>query len=351
MLLVYVILVVLMFVCAYWLHCRTIERFTGDTPTPSEVDIMRVYEKVLQRQPTANELADALVKKLALDDLEGRLMDTDEYDRIVKVQSNSLTPELNGIIHEKKQMAYLAEIYFAEKSENVSPALLMPLRDVYIYLEYEEPAFRLFLQDAKYSVFEKKLIDTFQLSKEKTLQIFDEMFNKQDLLTRARDVASSLKQSEIRDPPILVRTFDTVGDAQASGTVGQAVVASKTTVPATAPPVVPGQTTESFANYAGLATAPEGTAVHSQVSRTIYDKDSDMRPMLYDVEQRSKNIFDIHKVAQKLDDTPDAFVYVPVVPVRYEKPSTHFKAKPPGNHDPYVSDLFGCFHGAPVLTI
>lgn len=348
MLLVYAILVVLMFVCGYWLHCKSSLREGFDTTDgagPTEIDIIRIYAKVLQRQPTAQELSDALTKKLTLDDLEGRLMDTDEYLRIIKVQSNSLTPELDRIIHEKKQLAYLADVYFAERTANIPASLLMPLRDILIYLEYEEAAFRLFLQDAKYPDFEKKLLNAFQLSKEKTLQMFDDMFNKKDLLARAKDMKQSAKPSEVRDPPTLVRTYEAAPtDAKPTGTVEKAIVASKSTEVA----VVPGKPKEGFVNYVNAALAPMGVAVESQVSRTIDDRDSDMQPMLYDVEQRSKNIFDIHRVAKKLDDTPDAFVYVPVIPVRYEKPITHHTSKPPGNNDPFASDLFGCYRGAPV---
>ncbi len=336
MLLVYAILVVLMFVCGWWLHCSSSlkEGFTSDN-VPTEVDIIRIYDKVLQRQPTAQELSDALTKKLALDVLEGRLMDTDEYLRIIKVQSNALTPELDRIIHEKKQMAYLADIYFAERTANIPVTLLMPLRDILIYLEYEEPAFRLFLQDAKYPDFEKKLLNAFQLSKEKTLQMFDDTFSKKDLLARAKDMKESAKPTEVRDPPILVRTYDAVpADVKPTGTVDKAIVASKPDEQAkvdVASAVVPGKQKEGFVDfgkYVNSALAPVGVSLNSQVSRTINDKDSDMEPMLYDVEQRSKNIFDIHRVAKKLDDTPDAFVYVPVVPVRYEKPITHHASKP-----------------------
>lgn len=364
MLLVYAILVVLMFVCAAWLHCSSQEHFVDTPATMKSVaptttasasaakpfasapvagppatttEIINVYENVLQRQPSAKELTETLAKKWSTEDIEGRLMDSDEYQRIIKVQSNSLTPELDMIIHEKKQLAYLASVYFAERTANIPPALLMPLRDIYIYLEYEEAAFRFLLQDAKYPDFEKRLTDTFQLSKEKTIKMFDDTFSKKDLLARARDAVASAKQTEIRDPPMLTRTYDAVSDSKPTGKVNAAVVA------AAAP-----TKKEGFENYAPANVAPVGTSLSSHVSRTIHDKDSDLTPMLYDVEQRSKNIFDIHQAAKKLDDTPDAFVYVPVVPVRYEAPATHYVAKPPGNHDPFVSDLFGCFRGAPV---
>lgn len=354
-------LVVLMLVCGTFLVCKgaVFERFEVQ-PKVNEVDVINVFEKVLQRQPSAKELMDSLTKikdgEMTLENLEGRLMDTDEYQRIIKVQSNTLTPELDKIIHERKQLEYLSTVYLSEIMQNIPPAMLMPLRDVYIYLEYSEPALRLVLQDAKYAAFEKRLLNEFQLSKEKTLTIFDEMFDKKDLMNKVRDMKVATIATNLNDPPAIGRVYSTVSDKNPNGVETKAVVAKDpvkntqavvpvvSAAPATA-------TKEKFENYVQpqvRATRLDGVELNTRVYRTIRDIDSNSEPALFDVEQRSKEIFDVHKVAKKLDDTPDAFVYVPTIPVRFEKPITHFESKPPGNYDPFVVDLYGCIKAAPV---
>lgn len=354
MFLVYLILVVLMLICVGFLACnkQVRERFEVKETIYSEIDVIKAYDKVLQRQPTAKEMMDALNKlkeqEITIDDLEGRLMDTDEYQRIIKVQSNSLTPELDKILHERKQLAFLSNIYFGERLDNIPPQMLMPFRDVYIYLEYSEPALRLVLQDNKYPAFEKRILNEFQLSKDKTLRIFDEMFDKKELMNKVRDLKIAKVATDVKDPPTLGRAIDAVSDANPSGTATQAVVAkdpssSSQTVVAAA------SSKESFTDYQPASQEPPtGVSLNSTVYRTVRDKDSNSADAMFDVEQRSKEIFDIHKVAQRLDDTPDAFVYVPVVPVRFADPVTHFPSKPPGNHDPFVEDLYGCIKGAPI---
>jgi hypothetical protein len=117
-------------------------------------------------------------------------------------------------------------------------------------------------------------------------------------------------------------------------------------VTAAASAIQPGK--ESFENYSGEDLQPAGASLKDKVARTVYDKDSDSSRAFFDIEQRSKEVFDIHNVAGVLNDTPDAFVYVPTVPVRFEKPITHFEKKPDGNVDPFTIDLFGCVKGAPI---
>lgn len=358
--LVYIWLVILMLVCGAFLIVQSRkprEHFETTTTLISEIDVMKVYDRVLQRQPSAKELTDALSKikdgDMTLDDLGGRLMDTDEYERIIKVQSNTLTPELDKMIHERKQLAYLASVYLSELTQNIPPEMLMPLRDVYIYLDYSEPALRLVLQDAKYGAFEKRLKNEFQLSKEKTLSIFDEMFDRKALMNKVRDLKVAEVATNLNDPPAIGRAFDSVTDKNPSGAATVAVVAkdpvtnTKAVVPVPSTNSTAKTTTEKFENY-----TPEldGAYLRTKVYRTINDKDSNSEPVLFDVEQRSKEVFDIHKVAKKLDDTPDAFVYVPTIPVRYETPVTHFASKPPDNYDPFVVDLYGCMKAAPIMS-
>lgn len=344
-----------MFVCAAFLLARkqVLEHF--DMSATTEIDILQVYEKVLQRQPSSSEMADAIRmirgNEITIEQLQGRLMDSDEYQRLIKLQSNTLTPELEKIIHDKQQLAFISNIYLAERTANIPNALLMPLKDVYIYLEYNETAFRMMLGNAKYEEFENKLLAEFQLSKEKTLAIFDKLFSKADLLKAARD-ANKPVISPLNDPPPLARAFDSASDANPSGNVTQAVVATNTAtntqvVVPVAPATQAATTRESFVNYAN-EVQPLGVTAQERIARTIYDKDSDSSRALFDIEQRSKEVFDIHKVASAFDGIPDAFVYVPTVPVRFEKPATHHERKPVGNTDPFAIDLFGCLKGAPI---
>lgn len=346
MLLVYAILVVLMLVCGAFLACKgtVLELFTMQEI--SEQDVIQSYANILQRQPSGKELVDALTKirakELTIGDLEGRLMDSDEYQRMIKMQSNALTPELDKLIHERKQLAYISDVYFGAFMENIKPELLMPIRDIYIHLEYNETALRMVFDDAKYAAFQTRLLNEFQLSKEKTLRMFDETFDKKSLLQRAKDAKVEVVATNLNDPPLLTRIHDAgVNDTKTSGTVTHATIAKD--------PVKKEETivpVEKFTDFA--ASEPIGAVPKSTIHRTVHDKDSSSEQSMFDIDQRAKNIFDIHKVAQKLDDTPDAFVYVPTIPVRYASPITHFEEKPPGNTDPFVVDLYGCMKGAPV---
>lgn len=342
-----------MFVCAAFLYCRTsvLEHF-DDASVPSELDVLRVYDKVLQRQPNSKEMADAMTKlkanELTITQLQGRLMDSDEYQRIIKLQSNTLTPEIEKIIHDKQQLTFISSVYVSERTSNIPNDLLLPLRDIYIYLDYNEAAFRMVLDDPKYPDFEKKLTSEFQLTKEKTLTMFDQTFVKDDIIKASKKTGVTV-QTSLNDPPIVVRAFDSTTDTIASNSVSKVAVAtnpSTNTVVTAATAIQPGK--EGFENYISDDLQPMGASLNDKVARTVYDKDSDSSRALFDIEQRSKDVFDIHNVAGVLNDTPDAFVYVPTIPVRYETPITHFEKKPDGNADPFTIDMFGCVKGAPI---
>ena len=73
-----------------------LEAFTDGATVEDQV--VSTYNTVLDRQPTAKELVDASrdikASKLSILGLRQRLMDSDEYIQLIKMQSNALTPEI-----------------------------------------------------------------------------------------------------------------------------------------------------------------------------------------------------------------------------------------------------------------
>jgi hypothetical protein len=153
-----------------------------------EERIISVYQEVLQRSPNSKELIHdtrrILNGSMTFDGLKQRLIDSDEYMRIIKVQSNSLSPELNKIISDRAVLKRLAEVYLVENKRNTPKFMILPLKDVYIRLDYNENAMRAMYRDAKYPYFEEDVKFTRNLDYKQLMTVFETYFNKDDLIEK-----------------------------------------------------------------------------------------------------------------------------------------------------------------------
>lgn len=153
-----------------------VESFEGDKLTTEE-QVIDVYHTVLQRSPSAREMVDAV---RALDagewtvvGLKQRLMDSDEYDRLIKLQSNSLSPELQKMVSDKALIETIARVYKQERRKTIPPHMILPLKDAYIALEYNEHALRVVLRSPKYSYLEVDAKRTVNLDREQFMELIE----------------------------------------------------------------------------------------------------------------------------------------------------------------------------------
>lgn len=159
---------------------NTFEMF-GDDGRSVEERVIGVYNEVLQRYPNSKELIHntrrILDGSMTMDGLKQRLIDSDEYLRIVKVQSNSMTPELNKVISDRKLLKRIADVYFIENNKVVPQYMVLPLKDVFIKLDYSENSMRAMYKDPKYPYFEEDLKFIKGLDYKQLMNTFDSYFN------------------------------------------------------------------------------------------------------------------------------------------------------------------------------
>ncbi len=200
------ILLVILLIYMFWLYQQpSFEQFT-DLKIDAEPQVINAYNDLLGRQPTPSELArDATQLRVGLISVNGlyqRLIDSDEYSRIIKLQSNELAPELRKMTYEKRTLTHISDMFMEITGKPVNPKLMLPLRDIFIYLEYNEIAMRLALQSPKWAQFEEDMLNAFQLNKEEVIDMFEKTFNKAFLLDTALKQATTKEQvSSIQDPP------------------------------------------------------------------------------------------------------------------------------------------------------
>lgn len=167
------------------------------TKNMNEYTIISTYKNTLNRQPTETELKKLLNEfhnqKLEENVLKTRIYNSPEYKMIVKMQSNDVEPELISTVSSINMIDNLKKIYKEELKTDIKSKMISPLKDCYIHLQYNDYLFRAMLRDVKYSNFEKEVLETTLLSREKLLDIFNKYF----LLSELRIEANKIKRDEL----------------------------------------------------------------------------------------------------------------------------------------------------------
>jgi len=159
----------------------------ADTAATLEERIAETYTAVLQRQPTSKEIIadtrDMRAGTLTMRGLRQRLIDTEEYARNMKLQSNRLAPELDKALSDSELFKALKDIYAAVRGKDMPANMLLMYKDIYVFLDYNEWTFRAFLASKKFADFEKEVLLVSDMDKETLLALFAKTFDKKELVT------------------------------------------------------------------------------------------------------------------------------------------------------------------------
>jgi len=171
-----VIIIVALIVYLYWPE-KADEHFAN--LQSNEDVVISIYQEVLDRMPNQSELIkstrelnDGLMTECIL---RQRLIDSDEYSRSMKTQSNSLRPELERMISDRKLLIEIAQVYQSTRQKPMPGGMGLPLKDIFISLNYNVPALQSVLGDASFAYFEKDVLSS-PLDKEQLITLFDTTF-------------------------------------------------------------------------------------------------------------------------------------------------------------------------------
>ena len=164
-----------------------------------EYEIINLYKTLLDRQPSNNELKKNMYLfneyEMNIELLKIQILNSPEYNRNNKMQSNDVESGLIGAIAKEDLLSKLSLIYSRERNLNVPKNMLLPLRDCYIHLQYNDYLFRAMIIHNNYFKFEKDVLDTPMLSKETLLKLFNKYF----LLSDLKSVGNDIKKRALLD--------------------------------------------------------------------------------------------------------------------------------------------------------
>lgn len=162
-----------------------------------EYTIISIFKDILGRNPTSSELT-KYTEQIGSKELDEHLLKTQlfnsaEYRRNIKLQSNEISADISYSIAKEDMLSYVGKLYFDELDKEAPRVMLLPLRDIYMYLQSNEYLFRAFLIHQNYKLFEKEVSETRLLTKSLLAEIFSRYF----LLYDLKLVANDIKKSDI----------------------------------------------------------------------------------------------------------------------------------------------------------
>lgn len=125
--------------------------------------VWSVFQDVLKRPPSKFEL-DMYVRRvedkgLTRFALENILLNSEEYRRDVKTQTDEPMAELRRVNSETYVIAHIVAVFESERGGRPVPQIIMPLKDVYEFLgPQDDDAFRAFLRSPRYTDWERDVL-------------------------------------------------------------------------------------------------------------------------------------------------------------------------------------------------
>jgi len=128
--------------------------------------------------------------------LRQQILDSNEYNNLSKLQSNGINTELLKMVSDKEIIDTIDIIYIEELDAIIPPKMVLPLRDIYIYLEYNEYALRAMFRDSVYVSFETDCMNTPDLDNNQTMEIFHEYFSRTQLIKAGNAIAAIMESQK-----------------------------------------------------------------------------------------------------------------------------------------------------------
>jgi hypothetical protein len=158
---------------------RVFENFENSSDISANV--IKIYYDTLKRSPTSQELQkhtkEIFEKNYDYNELELRLVNSDEYQRLVKTQTDTILPETSRVLEEKQVVDRIKRIYLKVREKECPVTMYLPLKDMYIYFDYNVYKFVALLRDTKYSDFQRDILQISNLSRDKLIEMYLETFD------------------------------------------------------------------------------------------------------------------------------------------------------------------------------
>ncbi len=204
-----VILIALVTLFYFYKQPVSRENFVDVTNTKLE-GIIRAYNEILSRDPSVSELKSAIddirSKRSNMYRLKMALINSDEYRRYEKTQTNSASPDLVRILAEDEYLKRVKQIYMDVFKKKIDHNLVLPYNDMYVHLfNSSDDKLAVMFRNERYPRFEEDVLQTLKLDldREKLFALYEKTFSK-----------NAIKNTEEPKPMYIVKEDTLASDAQ-----------------------------------------------------------------------------------------------------------------------------------------
>ena len=159
---------------------------TSEEQTNIDYSIIKLYIKILNRQPDKNEFFKA--RKITNEELRLQLLNSPEYNHAANMQNNNGYANVEGAIAKKDLLLKIQDIYSSEIGNDIHQKMLLPLRDCFVHLQYNEFLLRAMITNNNYEIFEEDVLKTKGLNNDKLIKLFNNYFDLLELKIKANDI-------------------------------------------------------------------------------------------------------------------------------------------------------------------
>ena len=170
--------------CGLGLGLGAKEGFENITSSTEE-EVIRSFNSILQRDPTIEELTkitkDIQLGNSSIHKLQLQMISSDEYLRMAKTQSNTVTPELMRVIAEREYLAKIGELYKDVFQKRIHGDLVLPYYDLYAYVfKRSDLTLRNMFFDPRYPQFEVDVLNSKELNRKVLFDLYNTTFVRRD---------------------------------------------------------------------------------------------------------------------------------------------------------------------------
>jgi len=170
--------------------------YKDDVKSPEQVNheytVISLFKNILDRNPSKSEI-EKYSRQLLNQEVDEQmlriiLINSVEYRRNSKLQSNDVHNDLEYSYARGDMISYINQLYFIEIDKEIPKSMILPLKDVFAYLQNNEYLFRALLNNTNYNLFEKDVIDLKMMTKSGISELFNKYFVLYDLKVAANDI-------------------------------------------------------------------------------------------------------------------------------------------------------------------
>jgi len=170
--------------------------YKDDVKSPEQVNheytVISLFKNILDRNPSKSEI-EKYSRQLLNQEVDEQmlriiLINSVEYRRNSKLQSNDVHNDLEYSYARGDMISYINQLYFIELDKEIPKSMILPLKDVFAYLQNNEYLFRALLNNTNYNLFQKDVIDLKMMTKSGISELFNKYFVLYDLKIAANDI-------------------------------------------------------------------------------------------------------------------------------------------------------------------